>query len=84
MSALRPWADADGYFFPLLSDFWPHGAVSKDYGVVIDEGGFAGRATFLIDGEGVIRWTDVNPPGLGRDFPTYRAALAELRAQRHE
>ncbi|MBK8866709.1 MAG: peroxiredoxin [Dermatophilaceae bacterium] len=84
MYALRAWADADGYFFPLLSDFWPHGAVSKDYGVFIDEGGFAGRATFLIDGEGIIRWTEVNPPGLGRDFTTYRAALAELRAQRHE
>ena len=79
--AQRAWADADGYFFPLLSDFWPHGAVSKDYGVFIDEGGFAGRATFLIDGEGIIRWTEVNPPGLGRDFTTYRAALAEAETR---
>jgi peroxiredoxin len=31
--ALRAWADAKGYFFPLLSDFWPHGAVARDYGV---------------------------------------------------
>ena len=33
--ALRAWADAEGYFFPLLSDFWPHGEVSQEYGVFL-------------------------------------------------
>ncbi len=78
MYALRAWADAEGYFFPLLSDFWPHGAVARDYGVFLEEGGFAGRGTFLLDRDGIVRWAEVNPPGLGRDFADYRQALADL------
>lgn len=81
MFSLRGWADLEGYFFPLLSDFWPHGEVSKAYGVFHDSGGMPIRGTFLIDAEGVIQWTLTNPPGEGRDFGTYRAALAQLRAE---
>lgn len=80
MYALRAWSDAEGYFFPLLSDFWPHGAVARAYGVFSEANGFAIRGTFLIDREGVVRWTLVNGPGEARDFGGYRAALAELRA----
>ena len=81
MFSLRGWADLEGYFFPLLSDFWPHGAVSREYGVFHEAGGMPSRGTFLIDTEGVIRWTLINPPGEGRDFAGYRAALAELRGE---
>lgn len=81
MFSLRGWADLEGYFFPLLSDFWPHGDVARDYGVFHEPGGMPTRGTFLIDTEGVIRWTLNNPPGEQRDFNGYRAALAELRAQ---
>jgi peroxiredoxin (alkyl hydroperoxide reductase subunit C) len=77
--SLRGWADLEGYFFPLLSDFWPHGEVSRAYGVFHEAGGNATRGTFLIDTEGVIRWTLHNPPGEGRDFGEYRAALTQLR-----
>ena len=77
--ALRGWADLEGYFFPLLSDFWPHGEVARAYGVFHESGGMATRGTFLVDTEGVIRWTLVNPPGENRDFDDYRSALAELR-----
>ena len=77
--SLRAWADAEGYFFPLLSDFWPHGETAKAYGVFSEENGFAIRGTFLVDRDGVIRWTLVNGPGEARDFGGYRAALAELR-----
>lgn len=80
MFSLRGWADLEGYFFPLLSDFWPHGEVTRSYGVFHEPGGMATRGTFLIDTEGVIRWTLVNPPGESRDFDGYRVALAELRA----
>ena len=79
MESLRAWADAEGYFFPLLSDFWPHGAASRAYGVFWEKTGFAIRGTFLVDSGGVIRWTLVNGPGEPRDFSGYRTALAELR-----
>ena len=77
--SLRGWADLEGYFFPLLSDFWPHGEVARAYGVFHEAGGMATRGTFLVDTDGVIRWTLVNPPGENRDFDDYRSALAELR-----
>jgi peroxiredoxin len=80
MESLRAWADAEGYFFPLLSDFWPHGETARAYGVFWEKTGFATRGTFLIDTEGVVRWTVVNGPGEARDFKLYRAALAELRS----
>ena len=79
MYSLRAWADAEGHFFPLLSDFWPHGDTAKAYGVFSEENGFAIRGTFLVDRDGVIRWTLVNGPGEARDFSGYRDALAELR-----
>ncbi|HEU4331025.1 MAG TPA: peroxiredoxin [Lapillicoccus sp.] len=80
MESLRAWADAEGYFFPLLSDFWPHGETARAFGVFWDKTGFATRGTFLLDTEGVVRWSVVNGPGEARDFGQYRAALAELRS----
>lgn len=78
--ALRAWADQEGYFFPLLSDFWPHGEVARAFGVFHEDGGFATRGTFLLDRDGVIRWRLLNGPGDARDFGGYRDALAGLRA----
>lgn len=79
MFALRAWADQEGYFFPLLSDFWPHGQVAKDYGVFLADKGFATRGTFLVDRDRMIRWREINDPGQVRDFAAYRAALAAVR-----
>ena len=79
MFSQRAWADKEGYFFPLLSDFWPHGAVAQSYGVFNERAGAAIRGTFLIDRDGVIRWTLVNEIGAARDFSGYHAALADLR-----
>ncbi len=81
--SLRAWADAEGHFFPLLSDHWPHGEVSRRYGVFNEEQGAPLRATFLIDLDGRVAWREVNGPGEGRDFVDYRAALAALRQRRH-
>ncbi|GMA19992.1 peroxiredoxin [Arsenicicoccus piscis] len=75
---LKAWADAQGYDFPLLSDFWPHGATAKDYGVFVEAAGLAKRGTFLIDKDGVVRWTLVNEPGEARDFAGYHEALKSL------
>jgi len=79
MFSQRAWADKEGYFFPLLSDFWPHGAVASAFGVFNDRAGAAVRGTFLIDRDGVVRWSLVNEIGQGRDFSGYHAALAGLR-----
>ncbi|HOY83440.1 MAG TPA: peroxiredoxin, partial [Rhodoglobus sp.] len=62
-ASLRAWAEAEGYDFTLLADFWPHGDVAKEYGVFIEEKGFANRATFLIDIDGVIRASFITAPG---------------------
>ena len=55
--ALRAFADQHGFTFPLLSDFWPHGAVASAYGVFSEEVGIALRGTFLVDTDGVVRWS---------------------------
>ena len=52
------------YHFPLLADFEPKGAVAKLYGAYRDEEGVSERALFVIDGEGVIRWSYLSPVGI--------------------
>ena len=79
MFSLRTWADAEGHFFPLLSDFWPHGEVARRYGVFNDLDGSARRGTFLIDRSGTLVWAEIKDAGQRRDFADYRAALTELR-----
>lgn len=78
MFSQRAWADKEAYFFPLLSDFWPHGEVARDYGVFNERAGAALRGTFLIDRDGVVAWSLVNPIGEGRDFSGYHEALKTL------
>lgn len=50
--------------FPLLSDFNPKGAVSREYGAYLDDVGESARALFVIDGDGVIRWSYLSPVGI--------------------
>lgn len=78
MFSQRAWADKEAYFFPLLSDFWPHGEVAQAYGVFNEKAGAALRGTFLVDRDGVVRWSLVNPIGQGRDFSGYHEALRQL------
>ncbi|HEV7450631.1 MAG TPA: peroxiredoxin [Pseudonocardiaceae bacterium] len=77
---LKAWSDQQGYDFPLLSDFWPHGKVAQDYGVFNDEAGLANRGTFLVDIDGVIRFAEMNQPGEARDQTVWKQALAALPA----
>ena len=74
----KVWATQEGFDFPLLADFWPHGAVARAYGVFNDVAGFANRGTFLIDAEGVIRFAEMLGPGEARDQSAWRAALDGL------
>lgn len=78
MFTQRAWAEDQGYDFPLLSDFWPHGSIAKDYGVFNEDAGMAIRGTFLVDTTGKIVWTQVNAPGEARDFAGYDDAVSAL------
>ncbi len=75
----KVWAEQQGYTFPLLSDFWPHGATAQAYGVFNDALGCANRATFLIDREGVVVDAfETDSLGTPREQARYEAALAAL------
>jgi peroxiredoxin (alkyl hydroperoxide reductase subunit C) len=52
-----------GIPFPLLSDYWPHGAVGKAYGIFLEDKGFDARSVFVVDAQGVIRHSQVYAPG---------------------
>ncbi|MEU3251687.1 peroxiredoxin [Streptomyces sp. NPDC006997] len=75
---LRVFAEQEGLEYPLLSDFWPHGETSRAYGVFDEAKGCAVRGTFVIDKEGVVRWTVVNGLPDARDLNEYVTALDTL------
>jgi len=72
------WAAEQGYTFPLLADFWPHGAVATSYGVFDDKIGLALRGTFIIDKQGTVAYKVVNAIPDARDTDEYRRVLAAL------
>jgi peroxiredoxin len=76
--SLRVFAEQEGLDYPLLSDFWPHGETSRAYGIFDEENGCALRGTFVIDKEGVVRWTVVNALPDARDLNEYVKALDTL------
>ncbi|MER5637251.1 peroxiredoxin [Kitasatospora sp. NPDC002227] len=75
---LRVFAEQEGLGFPLLSDFWPHGAAARAYGVFDETKGCAVRGSFVIDKAGVVRWSVVNGLPDARDVEEYLTALAAL------
>jgi len=74
----RAFADRDGLFFPLLSDYWPHGEVASAYGVFDETAGHASRSSFLVDKHGVVRWAVHNDTGEPRDLDAHAAAVKTL------
>lgn len=74
----RAFASQEGYMFSILEDHWPHGAIAKAYGVFNEQRGAALRGTFIIDKNGIVRWSIVHPIGQGRDADAYAAVLATL------
>jgi mycoredoxin-dependent peroxiredoxin len=76
----KVWAAESGFLFPVLSDFWPHGAVSQAYGVFNDDAGYSNRGTFVIDRSGVIRFAEMKQPGEVRDQRLWSDALWALGA----
>lgn len=64
MPALKAWAEQlGGIPFPLLSDFWPHGSVGMAYGIFNDQRGMDARAAFVLDSNGIIRYSQTYAPG---------------------
>jgi peroxiredoxin len=69
------------YHFPLLSDFEPKGAIAKAYGVYDAKEGVAERALFVIDGQGVIRWSYLSPMGVNPGADGVLDALQALTGE---
>jgi peroxiredoxin len=74
----KRWADEQGYTFPLLADFWPHGEVARTYGVLDEGSGLALRGTFVIGKDGRVAYKVVNAIPDARDVDEYRKVLATL------
>ncbi|MGI8700637.1 MAG: peroxiredoxin [Nocardioidaceae bacterium] len=78
MFTLRVFAEREGLAFPLLSDFWPHGATSRAYDVFDEQLGRPDRSTVVLDREGLVRWQVTNEVSQARDVATYKKVLTEL------
>jgi peroxiredoxin len=64
--------------FPLLADFEPKGEVAKTYGVYRQQDGTTERALYVIDGDGIVRWSYVSPVGINPGADGILHALEEL------
>ena len=73
------WSQENGFGFPVLSDFWPHGEVSRAFGCFNEDLGCANRYTYVVDADGIV--TDVinsDSLGVGREFAAYLDALKQI------
>src|SRR5512137_69406 len=78
---LRAWAESlGGITYPLLSDFWPHGAIAERFGVLRPQG-YSERAIFVVDKKGVIRYVDVHDIDQQPDNDLLFRVLGELEPQ---
>jgi peroxiredoxin len=64
--------------FPLLADFEPKGEVSRKYGAYREQDGFSERALFVLDGDGVTRWSYLSDIGVNPGADGVLAALEKL------
>jgi len=72
----KHWAEENGFEFPVLSDYWPHGEVARAYGTFSERGGVAYRSTFVVDGDGLLREKIASDSlGTPREFEAYTSAL---------
>ena len=65
--------------FPLLADFEPKGEVARAYGVYVKDAGVSGRALFVLDESGVIRWSYLSPIGVNPGADGILTALEGLK-----
>ena len=74
----KAYAEAKKLRFPLLADFEPKGAVSRAYGAYASEKGQSARALFVLDRDGVIRWSHLSPSGVNPGADGILKALESL------
>jgi peroxiredoxin len=75
----KAWADQNGFGFPVLSDFWPHGAITDAYGTFDPNVGAANRSTYVLDEDGIVRAVVATESRkYAREFDEYVAALAAV------
>jgi len=73
------WASENGFAFPVLADYWPHGAVAQQYEAFNDVLGCANRLTYVLDAEGVVRSViRTDSLGVRRDYELYGEAIASI------
>jgi peroxiredoxin len=65
--------------FPLLADFEPKGEVARRYDVYRAADGFSERALYVIDGDGVVQWSEVSPVGINPGADGVLSALESLK-----
>ena len=77
--SLKKWSDENGFTFPVLSDFWPHGATCIAYGCFNENTGSSMRATYVLDKDGIVR--DIiatDSLGQAREHAAYQTSLATV------
>jgi len=75
----KRWSDENGFTFPVLADFWPHGTVAREYGAFNEAVGVANRVSFVLDSAGVVRTIiDSGSLGTAREFAEYTTALGRI------
>ena len=79
MFSNKVWSEQNGFEFPVLSDFWPHGAVTDAYGTFDPKVGAANRSTYVLDADGIVRAiVATESRSLVRDYDEYMAALDSI------
>ena len=75
----KRWVDENGFEFPVLSDYWPHGATAQAYGAFNDQVGAANRYSYVLDADGIVREViNTESLGIAREFDAYVEALAKI------
>ena len=75
----QKWSEDNGFQFPVLSDYWPHGATAQAYDAFNEKVGAANRVTYVLDEEGMIRQViDSGSLGTPREFDDYVEALSAI------
>ncbi|KTR86202.1 redoxin domain-containing protein [Leucobacter chromiiresistens] len=75
---LRAWAEQEGFSFPILSDFWPHGEVARAYGALVERTGAAARATVVVGRDGRVAASFSSDAVEARPLAAYRKAVSAL------
>jgi len=80
----RAFADSRKLHFPLLADFEPKGDVARAFGVYRTGEGICERALFVLDGDGVVRWSYVSPVGVNPGADGILEALEKLSGEKEK